>query len=87
MKEVLKLQISKQCEWEENDDLRSCFQAINIKDSGKFSLPTNYDDQYPGFGNFSEKNGLMNIQYEYDLLSGNMSAFTISKNNVSIGRR
>lgn len=84
MKEVLKLQISKQFKLEDNDGLRSCFQAVNIKDSSKFSLPTNYDNQYPGFGNFSKKNGLMNIQYEYDLLSGNwisLELTSIKKND------
>ena len=84
MKEVLKLQISKQFKLAENEGLRSCFQAVNIKDSSKFSLPTNYDNHYPGFGNFSKKNGLMNIQYEYDLLSGNwisLELTTIKRND------
>ena len=84
LKEVLKLQISKQFKLAEGDGLKSFFKAINIKDSSKFSLPTNYDNQYPGFGNFSKKNGLMNIQYEYDLLSGNWKSLeltTIKRND------
>ena len=78
LKEVLKLQISKQFKLAEGDGLKSFFKAINIKDSSKFSLPTNYDNQYPGFGNFSKKNGLMNIQYEYDLLSGNWKSLVLT---------
>jgi hypothetical protein len=71
LKEILKLQLSRQFKLEENYGLKACFKAVNIKDSSKFSLPTHYDNQYPCFGNFSKNNGLMNIQYEYDLLSGN----------------
>lgn len=70
LKEILKLQVSKQFKLEESFGLEAFFKAVNIKDSSKFSLPTHYDNQYPGFGNFSKKNGLMNIQYEYDLLGG-----------------
>jgi hypothetical protein len=84
LKEVLKLQISKQFKPVENSELKACFKAINIKDSSKFSLPTTYENQYPGFGNFSKKNGLMNIQYEYDLLSGNwisLELTTIKRND------
>ena len=84
MKEVLKLQISNQFKLEESSELKSCFQAINLKDSRKFSLPTTYDNQYPGFGNFSKKNGLMNLQYEYDLLNGNwlsLELTTIKRND------
>ena len=84
MKEVLKLQISNQFKLDEGDELKACFNAINIKDSSKFSLPTTYDNQYPGFGNFSKTNGIMNLQYEYDLLSGNwisLELTTIKRND------
>jgi IS4 transposase len=46
------------------------FSGINLKDSSKFSLPAINNDRYPGFGNFSKTNGLMNLQYEFDLISG-----------------
>lgn len=46
------------------------FPSIKTKDSSKYSLPDVYEGAYPGFGNFSKKNGLMNIQYEYDLVKG-----------------
>ena len=45
------------------------FARIKIKDSTKFSLPDNYNDDDKGYGNFSKKNGLMNLQYEYHLVS------------------
>jgi hypothetical protein len=68
--ELIKRQISKQFYLPEADELKNKFPAIIVKDSSKFSTPDTFDGQYPGFGNFSKKNGLMNIQYEYDLLNG-----------------
>jgi len=59
-------------------DLRKNFNAINIKDSSKFSLPTIYNGDYPGFGNFSKTNGVMCIQYEYDVLGGNWKKIELS---------
>ncbi len=70
LKELLKIQLSQQVSLQEHTDLKKHFTAINIKDSSKFSLPDIYNGDYPGFGNFSKTNGLMNLQYEYDLVSG-----------------
>lgn len=70
LKELLKVQLSQQVSCPENADFGKHFAAINIKDSSKFSLPDIYNGDYPGFGNFSKTNGLMNLQYEYDLMSG-----------------
>jgi hypothetical protein len=70
LKELVKRQISKQFCLSVGDELKTKFTAINVKDSSKFSTPDTFDGQYPGFGNFSKKNGLMNIQYEYDILNG-----------------
>jgi hypothetical protein len=78
LKEILKLQMSRQFQLEQNHEMGYYFKAVNIKDSSKFSLPTHYDNQYPSFGNFSKKNGLMNIQYEYDLLSGNWTSLELT---------
>src|SRR5690606_15339013 len=33
---------------------------------------------YPGFGNFSKKNGLMNLQYEYDLIQGDWTSLELT---------
>ena len=79
LKEVLKLQLSKQFTLVEDNELKGCFSAINIKDSTKFSLPSNYGETYPGFGNYHKNDGLMNIQYEYDLISGNWNALELTK--------
>lgn len=49
---------------------KALFSTIKVKDSSKYSLPDTYQGAYPGFGNFSKKNGIMNIQYEYDLITG-----------------
>lgn len=71
LKEFLRLQLSKQFSSQIDPDLSKRFSSINLKDSCRFSIPTTYDGSYPGFGNFSPKNGLMQWQYEYDLLQGN----------------
>ena len=59
-------------------DLNKHFRGINIRDSSKFSLPTIYNGDYPGFGNFSKTNGVMCIQYEYDVLGGNWKNIALS---------
>jgi hypothetical protein len=58
--------------------LKHHFTSINIKDSSKFSLPSTFNKNYPGFGNFSKTNGLMNLQYEYDLVSGNWKTLELT---------
>lgn len=55
------------------------FPRIKIKDSTKFSLPDNYNGDYKGYGNFSKKNGLISLQYEYDLVSSNWLSFEMTK--------
>ena len=55
------------------------FARIKIKDSTKFSLPDNYNGDYKGYGNFSKKNGLMSLQYEYDLVSSSWLSFEMTK--------
>lgn len=55
------------------------FPQIKIKDSTKFSLPDSYGNDYKGYGNFSKKNGLISIQYEYDLVSSTWLSIEITK--------
>lgn len=55
------------------------FPRIKIKDSTKFSLPDSYGSDYKGYGNFSKKNGLISIQYEYDLVSSDWLSIEITK--------
>ena len=55
------------------------FPRIKIKDSTKFSLPDSYGNDYKGYGNFSKKNGLISIQYEYDLVSSDWLSIEITK--------
>lgn len=78
LKALIKSHISKHLVLQDEIELKKHFKAINIKDSSKFSLPTNYGGAYPGFGNFSSTNGLMNIQYEYDLISGNWQTLELT---------
>lgn len=70
LKELIKRQISNQFTSLSDPSLVTEFTCIKIKDSTRFSLPDSCNGAYPGFGNFSKRNGLMQIQYEYDLLSG-----------------
>ena len=78
LKELLKMQLSQQVSLQEHTDLKKYFTPINIKDSSKFSLPDIYNGAYPSFGNFSKTNGLMNLQYEYDLMSGKWIALELT---------
>jgi len=78
LKELIKLQLSQQFTLANDDGLKKHFASINIKDSSKFSLHTTYNDSYPGYGNFSKTNGLMNLKYEYDLLSGRWDSIALT---------
>ncbi len=70
LQELIKEQLSSQFTSSAKLSTASHFTCIKIKDSTRLSLPDDYNGDYPGFGNFSKTNGLMQIQYEYDLLSG-----------------
>ena len=83
LKELIKYHVSEQLLLEDGKELKRYFNAINIKDSTKFSLPSVYNGHYPGFGNFSKTNGLMNIQYEYDILSGNWKTVDLTSIKVN----
>lgn len=83
LKELVKAQLAKQVVLQVDADLKKHFTAINIKDSSKFSLPSNYNGDYPGFGNFSKASGLMNLQYEYDLMSGKWLAIELTTVKVN----
>ncbi len=62
--------LSEQLKNTRSENLITHFGSIKIKDSTKFSLPDHYDHHYKGFTNFSKTNGLLCLQYEYDLISG-----------------
>lgn len=55
------------------------FNRLCIKDSTKFSIPKEFADTYPGYNGFHKGSALMNIQYEYDLLSANCSCLEFTK--------
>lgn len=78
LKALIKSHLCEHLVIKDDAGLKTHFKAINIKDSSKFSLPNNYDGAYPGFGNFSKTNGLMNIQYEYDIMSGNWKTIELT---------
>ena len=57
----------------------SCpFTGIHIKDSTKFKLPAAFHESYPGYGSFNKTTSLMNIQYEYDLMSGQWRSLALT---------
>jgi Transposase DDE domain len=71
LKALLSRQLSKGLQLKDNDILATgLFNRVCIKDSTKFSLPIQYANNYPGYGSFNKNSSLMNIQYEYDLQSG-----------------
>ncbi|MBX3238785.1 MAG: IS4 family transposase [Chitinophagaceae bacterium] len=55
------------------------FPRIKIKDSTKFKLPTDYNGAYRGYGNFSKTNGMISLQYEYDLVSGHWLSLQLTE--------
>ncbi len=58
----------------------NCWQPFNrvlIADSSKFSLPEQYKNDYPGYGNFVS--AIMNIQYSFDLKHGNWETLVLTK--------
>jgi hypothetical protein len=55
------------------------FNRVCIKDSTKFTLPKPLIRSYPGFGGFNRSSGLMNIQYEYDIKSGDWISLELAK--------
>ena len=55
------------------------FSSINIKDSSKFKLPIHYQKDYPSYGSFNKQAALMNMQFEYDLLSGSWNCIELTK--------
>jgi hypothetical protein len=56
------------------------FKAIFVKDSSKLKLPPSYFSSYPGYGGYKGNiSSLMNIQYEYDLLSKNWSRLELTR--------
>lgn len=78
LKELLKEQINGQLNLSVEDHLKKHFKAIKVKDSSKFCVPSLYDGDYPSFNNFSKKNGVMNLQYEYDIISGSWSSLELT---------
>lgn len=57
----------------------SKFNRIRIKDSTKFKLPHSLIDQYPGYRSFNKDTSLMNIQYEFDIKSGDWLTLELTK--------
>lgn len=56
----------------------SAFTAVNIKDSSKIKLPKEFAKTFPGYGGYNIPTALMNIQFEYDLLTQNWKSFDIT---------
>jgi IS4 transposase len=79
LKALLNKVLTQQLQLSKANNLNHHFPCIKIKDSTKFSLPSHYDNIYSGYKNFSRKNGLMCMQYEYDLVSGNWLSIAITK--------
>jgi len=81
MKAVLSEQMTKHLQVDNELVNSTIFNQICIKDSSKFKLPDSMEKDYPGYGYDKENQPLsmMNIQYEYDLLSGNCCSLEFTK--------
>lgn len=79
LQQLLNKLLSQQLQLHEENNLQHHFPRIKIKDSTKFALPDDYNKIYAGYNNFSKQNGLMCLQYEYDLVSSNWLSIAITK--------
>jgi hypothetical protein len=79
LKALLNNMLSEQLKLNKGNECPRHFSSIKIKDSTKFSLPSSYNDEYAGYGNFSKKNGLMSLRYEYDLVNGDWLSVELTK--------
>lgn len=80
LKNVLKYQLSNHIKDNYSLDRHLVgFNKVRIKDSSKFTLPKSLTGSYPGFGGFNRSSGLMNIQYEYDIKSGDWLSLELTK--------
>ena len=77
MKTILSEHIAQR--FDPGNDLKAKFNSIRIKDSSKFSIPKSLSTDYPGYNGFHPGLALMNIQYEFDLLSGDWKYFELTK--------
>lgn len=55
------------------------FSGIYIKDSSKFKIPQCFAKHFPSYGSFGLNTSLMNIQYEFELLSGDCQDLSLTK--------
>jgi hypothetical protein len=80
LKDVFSKQLNNHLKFDDSPVFKSnLFTGINIKDSSKFNLPVTYKDSYPSYGSYNIISSLMNIQYEYDLLTGNWLSLELTK--------
>lgn len=77
-KNLLRDQMSQKLNYSTDEDFRKYFKSIKVKDSTKFALCSTYQGSYPSFNNFSKKKGVMNVQYEYDLISGKWNSLELT---------
>lgn len=78
MQALLNHLLSQQLRAAKKEGVSPHFPRVKIKDSTKFALPDHYSNAYAGYNNFSKKNGLLCLQYEYDLVSGSWLSVAIT---------
>lgn len=81
-KRLLTEQMNQKLDCSIESHLKKHFKGIKVKDSTKFALPSTYQDEYPSFNNFSKKNGVMNLQHEFDLINGRWD--TLKLTNIKV---
>jgi hypothetical protein len=80
LQSIISKQILNQVILNDKEVLEECgFTALNIKDSSKFKLPKEFLPAFGGYGSFNKNTSLMNIQYEYDLFTGNWKSLEFTQ--------
>jgi len=79
LKAILSAQLSRQLDFGDNYFSSGFFKQVCIKDSTKFNLPLSFINDYPGYNSYNKNSSIMNIQYEYDILSGNWKSIELTK--------
>jgi hypothetical protein len=80
LKDIFSRMISAYLDRQRKTILNSCFfNGVYIKDSTKFNLPSSYFATYPSCGGYSKESAMMNIQYEFDILSGSLKQLELTK--------
>jgi len=79
LKAVLAEQITSKMNLSVADGKWDSFSSVLVADSCKFSLPVLYKQDYPSYKSFGNVSSIMNLQYAFDLKSGDWENLEFTK--------